>query len=203
MTTKTHATKAATLASLQALAKGLQQVLPNGTFTLVSTAYTTASLVQVLEGLIAALAAVDTAQAGTQAALVAWKADNAKQGPIILALKRVLQSMYANAPDTLAALGLKPRKAPAPRTAADKAAAAAKARATRAARGTGGKKQKALVSGNVTGIVITPVTVAPVVAAPTPAQPATAEPATAPVHAAAAPPATVAAPTPPTGHTAQ
>jgi len=169
-TTTTKATsKAATLAQLQAYITGLQKQLPNGSFTLVSTAYTTAAIVTALQGLITALTAVDTAQAGAKAALVAWQAEDAKWAPIILALKRTLLSMYANAPDTLAVFGLKPRKAPAPRTAAQKAATAAKAKATRQARGTTGKKQKLAVTGNVTGVTITPITApAPApVAAPT------------------------------------
>ena len=57
-TTTTKASKAAVLAQLQALVSGLQKQLPNGSFTLVSTAYTTATLVQALQGLIAALTAV-------------------------------------------------------------------------------------------------------------------------------------------------
>ena len=167
-TTTTKATsKAATLAQLQAYITGLQKQLPNGSFTLVSTAYTTAAIVTALQGLITALTAVDTAQAGAKAALVAWQAEDAKWAPIILALKRTLLSMYANAPDTLAVFGLKPRKAPAPRTAAQKAATAAKAKATRQARGTTGKKQKLAVTGNVTGVTITPITAPAPVAAPT------------------------------------
>ncbi len=163
--------KAATFAQLQALVSGLQKQLPNGSFTLVSTAYTTPALVTALQGLVTALAAVDTAQAGVKAALATWHTEEAKMGPTVLALKRTLQSMYANAPDTLAVFGLKPRKAPAPRTAAQKAATAAKAAATRAARGTAGKKQKSAITGDVTGVTIIPIK-APV-ASPPAAQPAT------------------------------
>ena len=75
-----------------------------------------------------------------------------------LALKRTLQSMYANAPDTLVLFGLKPRKARAPRTSAQIAAAAAKAEATRIARGTASKKAKSAIKGNVTGVNIVPTT---------------------------------------------
>jgi hypothetical protein len=198
-TTTKATSKAATLAQLQALVAGLQKQLPNGSFTLVSTAYTTATLVQTLQGLIAVLTAVDTAQAGAKAALITWDAEDAKLSPIVLALKRTLLSMYANAPDTLAVFGLKPRKAPAPRTAAEKAATAAKATATREARGTKGKKQKALVTGNVIGVTITPIT-APA-AAPPAATPVVAQPVSPPV---AAPPAAAQPATPaPNGHVGQ
>jgi len=133
--------------------------------------------------------------------LAAWDAEEAKMGPVVLALRRTLQSMYANAPDTLAVYGLEPHQVPAPRTAAEKAASAAKAEATRKARGTTSKKQKLAVSGNVTGITITPIT-APTAASPV--EPVTAQPAS----PAAAPPAgaqvaTTAPPASPTGHVGQ
>lgn len=204
-TTTTRATsKATTLAQLQALVIGLQKQLPNGSFTLMSTVYTTAVLVTALQGLIAALTAVDTAQAGAKAALVIWEAEAAKMGQLVLALKRTLLTMYANAPDTLAVFGLKPRKARAPATTAQRAATAAKAAATRAARGTTGSKKKLLVTGNVTGVTITPI-IAPAPAATPPAQPVTAQPASPPVAAppAAAQPATPAPSGSPTGHGGQ
>jgi hypothetical protein len=177
---KSKTNQATTLAQLQALIAGLQKQLPNGSFTLVSTAYTTATLVQALQGTIAALNAVTAAHAGLKAALTAWDAEVAKMGSIIQALKRTLQSMYANAPDTLALFGLEPRKVPAPRTAAQKAASAAKAAATREARGTTGKKKKAQITGNVTGVTITPITTPAPTPTPTATQPAPATLTTAP-----------------------
>jgi hypothetical protein len=191
------------LAQLQALISGLQKQLPNGSFTLVSTPYTTATLVQALQGLITALTAVVAAHAGVKVALAAWNTEDAKMGPIVLALIRILQSMYANAPDTLALFGLKPRKAPAPLTTAQKAARAAKAAATRQARGTKGPKEKAQVTGNVTGVTITPIT-APA-AAPQPAAPVVAQPAPTPVAAppVATQPATATPAVTPSGHNGQ
>ncbi len=134
--------QAATLAQLQALISGLQKQLPNGSFTLVSTAYTTATLVQALQARSQRSTQWTAAHASVKVALAAWDAEVAKMGPEILALKRTLQSMFANAPDTLALFGLKPRKVPAPRTAAQKAASAAKAAATRKARGTARRKRR-------------------------------------------------------------
>ena len=202
ITTTTKATtQADTLAQLQGLILGLQKQLPSGQFTLVSTVYTTPALVTALQGTVATLTALAAAHAALKVALAAWDAEEAKMGPVVLALRRTLQSMYANAPDTLLVFGLEPRKVPAPRTAAQKAASAAKAKATRIARGTTSKKQKLTVSGNVTGVTITPIT-APTAAPP--GQPVTAQPAT----PAAAPPAaaqvvTSAAPASPTGHVGQ
>ena len=202
ITTTTKATtQADTLAQLQGLILGLQKQLPSAEFTLVSTVYTTPALVTALQGSISTLTAVATAHAALKVALAAWDAEDAKMGPVVLALRRTLQSMYANAPDTLLVFGLEPRKVPAPRTAAEKAASAAKAKATRIARGTTSKKQKLAVSGNVTGITITPIT-APTAASPV--EPVTAQPAS----PAAAPPAgaqvaTTAPPASPTGHVGQ
>jgi hypothetical protein len=146
------------LALLQSLVSGLQKQLPKGQFTLESTAYTTAKLVQMFQSLIAAIAAGANAQAGAKAALVSRDALQATTGPVVLALKRTLQTMYAKSPDTLALFGLKPLKARAPLTSQEKAAAVVKADATRKARGTASKKAKSAISGNVTGITIVPTT---------------------------------------------
>jgi hypothetical protein len=172
-TTTPKAPKAAVLAQLQALVTGLQKELPNGSFTLLSTVVTSASLILTLQSLINALQAVNTAQSAAKAALVDFHAESATSGPQIRALMKTLGTMFANSPDTLAVFGLKPRKVPAPRTPAQKATAAAKAKATREARGTASKKAKAAVTGNVIGVTITPITApAPAPEPPVPTQPA-------------------------------
>ena len=201
-TTTKSKSKAATLARLQALVTGLQKELPNGSFTLMSTVFTTATLLPILQGLIAALTAVNTAQKSAEAALVDLAAEDAKAGPIIRALERTLTTMFTNSPDTLALFDLEPPKARAPLSAAQRAAAVAKAKATREARGTKGAKQKALVTGNVTGVTITPIT-APVPAPP--AAPVVAAPASPPVTAtpAAVQPVAAAPNGSPTGHVGQ
>jgi hypothetical protein len=152
-------TKATTLAQLQSLIEGLQKQLPSGQFTLENNAYTTATLVQTIQSLYDAIAGLNTAQANAKAALITVQTTNARVGPVVMALKRTLQSMYGSAAvDTLAVFALRPRKAPGPRTTEQKAAAAAKAAATRKARGTLGKKEKLAIKGNVTGVQITPIT---------------------------------------------
>jgi hypothetical protein len=156
MSSKSKPNHAAILASLQALISGLQKQLPSGSFTLVSTAYTTASLVQAFQASIDTLTAVTAAHASAKVAVAAWLNEQAKMAPTVSALKRTLQAMYANAPDTLSLFGLQPRKAAAPRTGAQLAASAAKAKATRIARGTTSKKQKLAITGNVTSVTITP-----------------------------------------------
>ena len=51
MSTTTFKTKAAALAHVQALIAGTKKHLPTGSFTIGSTAYSAASIVQVLQGL--------------------------------------------------------------------------------------------------------------------------------------------------------
>ena len=100
--------------------------------------------------------------------------------------------MFSNQVSTLTAFAIAPRKVPVPLTAAKRAAAIAKAKATRLARGTTSKKQKAALTGDVTGVTITPVTSSAVIPAAPPLPVATAVPVLAP----ATPPALPAAPVP-------
>jgi hypothetical protein len=83
--------------------------------------------------------------------------------PVLGAYRKYLAATYGNATQSLADYGLKPPKAPAPRTGEQLAASAAQLRATRKARGTTSKKQKASIKGVVTPAPETPV------AAPSPA----------------------------------
>ncbi|HEY3817428.1 MAG TPA: hypothetical protein VGL81_09670 [Polyangiaceae bacterium] len=128
--------KAVTLAQMQALISGLQKRFPSGQFTLENTEFTTATLVQALQSLVDAIVAVNTAQATAKAAVATLGVTAAKVGPIAMALKRTLLSMFGTATTALVLFGLEPRKAPAPRTGLQNATAAAKAAATRLARGT-------------------------------------------------------------------
>jgi len=159
------------LARMQALISGLQKRFPNGSFTLGKVTYTTATLVQLFESLIAAIDAVNAAQASVRDAVAAMRGIETKLAPVVRDLKRFILATYgATATQDLADFGMEPPKAPAPRTVEQKAAAAAKLRATREARGTASKKSKRAVKGNVSGVEITPIT-APAPATPS-AQPA-------------------------------
>jgi len=170
--TKPSNSKAAIVARLQSMISGLQKHSPNGQFTLGGTAYTTASLVQLFQSVIDAMAAVTAAQASATDAVTAMEGVVAKVGPVFLSLKRNLLNTVGTATSTLADYGLEPPKARAPMTSAEKAAAAAKAKATREARGTTSVKQKLKVTGNVTGVTVTPITTPVPAPAPSP-QPAT------------------------------
>jgi hypothetical protein len=176
MSNSTSKSKAAALAQLLALIAGTQKHLPNGSFTIGSTTYTAASLIQVLGTLVTAMTARIAAATGAKDALVTEQATQTKVGPIAQAYKNLVLAAYANASQTLSDFGLAAPKVRAPLSAEQLAARAAKAKATRAARGTTSKKQKLAVTGNVTGVTVTPIT-APAAASPvspeTPVTPAT------------------------------
>ena len=168
MTTTTKPTKATALAGVQALIAGIQKQFPSGQFTLGNVVFTTAALVQLLQGLADAMTAQTTAQKTAQDALTALRDLQAKDGPTIQALKDLLIAQFGNASQTLALFGLAPRKERAPMTVEQLAAAKAKRAATRAARGTKGPKAKLAIKGAVTAPTETP---PPAPAAP-PAKPA-------------------------------
>jgi len=161
-----RASKAVTLARIQALIAGLEKRAPNGSFTLGNVAFTTATLVQLLTGLANAIAASTAARAGAREAVAAEQAERAKVAPTMVALKRVLLATFGNAAQILADFGLEPAKARAPKTGAENAAAAAKAKTTREARRTVCPKNELTVRGSVTGISVVPITV-PAEASPT------------------------------------
>jgi hypothetical protein len=151
-------TKAASLARMQAFVAGTQKHFPSGSFTLGNTVLTADALVQLFTSLVSAITAVDAAEASAKDAVTALRGIEAKVAPVARDYKRFLLTTFGTAAQSLADFGLQPPKARTPMTTEQKAAAAAKARATRAARGTTSKKQKLAVSGNVTGVQITPVT---------------------------------------------
>jgi hypothetical protein len=146
------------LAQLEAIILGLQKHFPSGQFTLGNVAYTTAALVQLFQGLVTAIKGVNAAQVSAKEAVAGMRTEKAKVGPVLLALKRNLQSSFGTASTTLADFGLEPTKARAQETVEDKAAAAAKRKATREARGTTGKKAKLAIKGDVVGVTVTPIT---------------------------------------------
>jgi hypothetical protein len=181
--TTTNLNKADALAQVQAMIAGIQKHFPNGNFTLGNTAFTTASLVQLLQSLADAMTALDTAQKSAKDALTTKLGTETKVAPVLQALRSFILAAFSNATQSLADFGFQAPKARTPLTSEQKAAAVAKARATRAARGTTSSKQKLAISGNVTGVTITPNT-APASPSPT-ASNASSAPAPAPTSAVA------------------
>jgi hypothetical protein len=159
--------KASALTGIRALIAGTQKHTPTGSLTFGGATYTSATLVQLLQSLVDAMTAHDEAEASAKDLLAALRDVDAKVHPVLGAYKKYLVATYGNATQTLADYGLKPAKAPAPRTVEQKAASAAQLRATRKARGTTSKKQKASIKG-----VVTPAPETPAAApSPTPAKP--------------------------------
>jgi hypothetical protein len=116
MPNNTSRTRAAALAAVQALIAGTEKHFPSGSFTLGSTAYTTASLVALLTGVADAMTAVDAAQLAAKHALATLHGAEAQTDPVIQVYVRFLQATFANTMPTLADFGLAPPKVPAPRT---------------------------------------------------------------------------------------
>jgi hypothetical protein len=147
-----------------------------GQLMLASGTFTPAQVTGELQTLVNLRTDVD----GTRAALAAKVAAEALQIPALHSFMATfvafVKAAFSKSPDVLADFGLKPKKAPTPLTAEQKAAAAVKRAATRAARGTTSKKKKQAIKGDVTGIVVTPVTTSKPVA---PAQQAPSAPVTA------------------------
>ena len=183
MSNTTSKTKADALAFVLALVAGTQKHFPNASFTLSNVPFTTASLVQLFQSLATAMTAQNTAQANAKDAVAATQGLAAKVDPVIQAYKSYVLAQFNTATQTLADFGIPAPKARTPRTVEQKAAAAAKLRATRAARGTTSTKKKLAISGNVTGVTITPTT-APASPSPT-ASNASSAPAPAPTSAVA------------------
>jgi hypothetical protein len=177
--------KKLTAAQYKALITGLPLYCPNLSIILAGQSYTTPQAVALLTTLFNSSTAVATARGAWKEAIVADDLLNAQSGPIAKELRQIVKLMFSATSNALAAFDIAPRKVPTPLSAAARAAAEAKATATRKARGTISKKQKAQITGDVTGVTITPVT--------TPATPAPA--AAPPVGTAATPPPTASAPT--------
>ena len=178
-----------TLSQYRALVSGIPLYCPNAIFTVAGQTFTATQAVTFLETVLNAVAATTTTKGAWKDAMQAEAKLLAQDGATVKAIRDDIATMFSNALNTLNAFEIAPRKVPAPLTAAKRAAATAKARATRIARGTTSKKQKAAVTGNVTGVTITPTT------APTASAPATSS-APAPVSGevpAAAPATTVTA----------
>jgi hypothetical protein len=144
--------------SYVALIAGLQSFYqPTDVFLLDSGTETCAELIVELQAYV-------NAAETTKASNKAWRTDVqaekqvlAEVAPKRAALFTALQSRFGKSGVQLLQFGFTPYK-PRKVTAAALVGGQAKAKATREARGTSGKKQKLDVSGDVTGVTITPVT---------------------------------------------
>jgi len=128
------------------------------TLMFASGSFTLTQVVTQLQQLATLRIDVDNAKAALEAKL----ATETVQAPALRAFLRAfvqfVKTTFSKSPNVLADFGLKADKVKTPLTVEQKAAAAAKSKATRSARGTKGSKQKLEISGDVTGVVVTPVT---------------------------------------------
>jgi hypothetical protein len=163
-------TKVEIQTSYLALIAGLQaNYQPGDTFAVRTGLMTRDELVAEFQGFV-------TCAENTKSSNQAWKADvQAERAellqvtPLRADVKGILIARLGASSSQLVGYGFSPKKVTV-RSPAEKAAAAAKAKATREARGTKGSVQKLDVSGNVTGVVITPMIAGPSVpATPAPA----------------------------------
>jgi hypothetical protein len=185
-TLATKPNKAAALARVQALVAGITKHFPNGSFTLGTTTVTAAALIQEIQDLEQAMIALNVAQGNAKDAMVVLRKKEVDIAPQLRAFHHYLLAAFSNSTPTLADFGLQPPKTAKPLASEKRTTATVKMRATRAARGTMSKKQKLAITGNVTGIVVTPITQGPASPGAAPAAPPAASP--------AAPPATTATP---------
>jgi hypothetical protein len=156
--TGNKATKGTQSALAASLAAGAAKHFPTGsTLPIGGATLTIAQIETTLNGFASLRTDVDTARAALQAKLAAETAQAAAMRAFISAFMRIVRGAFGNQPDVLADFGLQPNKPKTPLTVEQKAAAAAKRAATRAARGTKGSKAKLAITGDVTGVVVTPV----------------------------------------------
>jgi hypothetical protein len=145
-------------AEYQALIIGLQKYCATSTFPVGGQSLTTPQVVALITAILNAALAVPPAKAAWLATVTARDAVVEQDGETVEAVRDLVAIQFKNAPTTLADFAITPRKAPKPLTAEARVVAKAKAQATREARGTGSKKEKAAITGNVTGVTITPTT---------------------------------------------
>lgn len=162
------------------LSAGTTKHYPNAKqqLTIGGVSYTVSQVNANLQQIGTLRAATTSAQASAKAKVAT---ETAQLPPLLLfmsAYVAFVRATFGNQPDVLADFGIPPKKARTPMTTEQKAASKAKAEATREARGTKGPKAKLAITGNVTGVTVTPVT-APAVPAPSPS-PSPAAPAPAP-----------------------
>ena len=164
-------------AQLLGLLVGIPKYCANTVFFVGGQSITPAQVVTGIHSLLDAGAASSAAMASWKEAMQSEEKALAQVGQMVREVRDSVALMYSGVPTTLNAFAIQPRKPAKPLSAEARAAATAKLRATRKARGTTSKKQKAQITGNVTGVSIVPITT-PASPAPTEAPPAATSPAT-------------------------
>ncbi len=151
---------------------GIQKDLSTASsLALAGSTYTPASLTQLVQSRIDAVASVTAARAAWLATVAKYRALDPQVTQVVRSLRNYVIDVHGASSPVLADFGFTPPKKTA-LTAGEIVARTAKSNATRKARHTMGSQQKKTVTGNVTGVVVTPVTEpspSPDPASPTPA----------------------------------
>ena len=142
-----------------ALIAGLQQnYQPGDVFDLPMGQMTRDQIIAEFQTFVNAAEATRSSNQAWRQDVQAERAAELAAAPVRTSVKAVLVGRYGKSSTQLLNYGIPPAKVPTVKSPAVKAAALAKSEATRAARGTKGSVQKQSITGNVTGVVITPVT---------------------------------------------
>ena len=147
-----------TIAEYQALAAGIPKNCPTATFGVAGKTYSATEAVAFINTVLSAVSASASAKTSWKDARIAEETLVLQDGPTVRGMREILATLFSNNTTALAELMIPVRKPYKPLTTAARAAANAKAAATREARGTKGSAQKAAITGDVTGVTITPVT---------------------------------------------
>jgi hypothetical protein len=139
------------LTAINGLIAGITTGLPAGatSIALRGTTYTQTTLLTLLGGLQAVLAAVPATDLAHTTALQVREQNEDEITAVLEALTSTIRGALGSSATGLGNYGLKPRKEPVALTSEQEVTKAAKAAATRKARGTLGKKQKSLIHGTV------------------------------------------------------
>jgi len=158
MPSKTTTVTPLTLAQYKALVAGIPIYCSTAVITVDGQTFTAPQAVAYIQTVLNAVAAVESAKTALADARAAEEQLLLREGTTVKAIRANIAAMFTSNTTALAALDIAPKKARVPLSAEARIAATAKLRATRLARGITSKKEKAKVSGNVTGVTITPVT---------------------------------------------
>jgi hypothetical protein len=169
-TNKTMATpkRQQIIAELRGLETGIKKNLATFTFIVAAKRYTGPEALAFVQKVLGFAEGVAMAHASLTKALMDEKTFLAINGKTLKALRDMIRLMYGDGDATvLAEFKIEPRKVRKQMTNETLLLRAAKSRATRAKRRTMGKRQKARIKGDVTGVVIEPV----ISGAPAPSEP--------------------------------
>ena len=162
-------TKVEVQTSYLALIAGLTQFYqPGDVFSLAEGDLTRDEIIAKLHGFVSEVESTKAANQAWRAQVQVERSTLLEVRPLREGLKGIVGAKFGKGSPQLVSFGFQPLKATVKST-GSKAAAVAKAEATRKARGTKGSAQKQDITGNVTGVVITPMVAGPAVPAAPPA----------------------------------